>query len=834
MESETSIEHIQSIIENFSINEYYPPLHSEVPFITKSTNLYVNLYKIQITKSLMLYEYAIKFDVDFPEISTRVKRKVILKINKEISEEYGIFIYTGNSLFCSNKIEKIERKEVIINSFKYTFSIQPTKEVIELTNDIKRMNELYKERKEVKTILEVIIKDILSHNPSLKFIKNLYGKKNEEKTVNATQDYNTIKVMPGFITKVMFLEDGIFLNVDIKNKIVSSYDCLYLINTFINNKGKPTKEEMKSINSFFSGRTVETIHTGQRFKIELVNFERRAKNYEVQYDNKTIPITKFYKSIFDIELNPDSPLLLIQTKRKKDNQSVGRYFPPELCLLVGLTEDMLRDTYLLKNMTKEVKLSPDDKVSSIKDIMKLINEKKNIVLKKKNDNGELYEEKLKSSYEKKNEYGIDLIDVTNESIFTGGVLQDPIIYGENYTIIKSLMKPFQLYQSKEINFFCIYHKLNERDKNTMDKLFLSAGKSYNICFGLMHYAKTNSENPKEWMDVINKKIHSHKYNVIIVLMDEYLKGLGLYDAIKLASMETQGYITQFILTKSLYKNALSVMSNILIQINTKIGGLSYSIDFSKVTNNKRYMIIGVDSSHYYENGERFLKLAICSTMNESFTQYYSQKEIHQEQYGEKITLSLSKYIFYSLSEYFKINKSLPEGVIIYRQGVSKEQKQYLSNEIEEINNLMTGKSDLLKNANVPYYYILVNKKTSLKFFKHSMNDRNNFKSKKTYSVYDNPEPGLLVYQKIVDPTIFEFYIQPQKVTSGTATPTNFHVAYGNMKNPEMIPILTYYLCFLYSNWRGPVRVPAPLKYAEKLAKVPQKLNEAVKNKLVYI
>ena len=144
---------------------------------------------------------------------------------------------------------------------------------------------------------------------------------------------------------------------------------------------------------------------------------------------------------------------------------------------------------------------------------------------------------------------------------------------------------------------------------------------------------------------------------------------------------------------------------------------------------------------------------------------------------------------------------------------------------------MMGKSDLLKNANVPYYYVLVNKKTTLKFFEHSMNEKNKYKK---FSVYDNPEPGLLVYEKIVDPTIFEFYIQPQKVTSGTATPTNFHVAYGNMKNPEMIPILTYYLCFLYSNWRGPVRVPAPLKYAEKLAKVPQKLNEKIKNKLVYI
>ena len=128
---------------------------------------------------------------------------------------------------------------------------------------------------------------------------------------------------------------------------------------------------------------------------------------------------------------------------------------------------------------------------------------------------------------------------------------------------------------------------------------------------------------------------------------------------------------------------------------------------------------------------------------------------------------------------------------------------------------------------IPYYYILVNKKTSMKFFDMG-------KTRGLNCVYENPDSGLLITDKVVDSASFELYIQPQKVTQGTATPTAFHVAYGNMSCPELIPKLTFDLCFLYSNWRGPVRLPAPLKYAEKLAKVKTNMNDRLKNTLAYI
>jgi len=105
--------------------------------------------------------------------------------------------------------------------------------------------------------------------------------------------------------------------------------------------------------------------------------------------------------------------------------------------------------------------------------------------------------------------------------------------------------------------------------------------------------------------------------------------------------------------------------------------------------------------------------------------------------------------------------------------------------------------------------------------------------------YSNPASGFVICDQVTDSDIFEFYMQPQVVTQGTATPTNYHVAYGNLKLDRPILDLTYGLCFGYANWQGPVRVPAPLKLAEKLSKLVTKviktqLANQVQDKLCYL
>ena len=101
-------------------------------------------------------------------------------------------------------------------------------------------------------------------------------------------------------------------------------------------------------------------------------------------------------------------------------------------------------------------------------------------------------------------------------------------------------------------------------------------------------------------------------------------------------------------------------------------------------------------------------------------------------------------------------------------------------------------------------------KASVKLFELNMNRTDRERGK-----YKNPETGLVVLNKITDLNKFEFYLQPQKVTQGSATPTQFRVFYGNMNFPEILIKLTYWTTFIYPNWKSAVRIPHVLKIAEK-------------------
>ena len=192
---------------------------------------------------------------------------------------------------------------------------------------------------------------------------------------------------------------------------------------------------------------------------------------------------------------------------------------------------------------------------------------------------------------------------------------------------------------------------------------------------------------------------------------------------------------------------------------------------------------------------------MVSTINTSFSNFYNKETIIKEEKKEQLQFCVSGFIEEAIAQYNKINGKLPGGIIIYRQGVSLQQKDFLENEVNNI-------KKVCEKNKILYYYILVNTKTTYKFFEKNKNQ------------FSNPGEGLLVLDGVTNRNFFEFYIQPQ--LGGSATPSCFHVAYGNLDFPEMDPKLTFDLCHLYRNWQGIIRVPHVIKCAEKLSKMTAK------------
>ena len=92
-----------------------------------------------------------------------------------------------------------------------------------------------------------------------------------------------------------------------------------------------------------------------------------------------------------------------------------------------------------------------------------------------------------------------------------------------------------------------------------------------------------------------------------------------------------------------------------------------------------------------------------------------------------------------------------------------------------------------------------------------------FETKQNNS-YSNPNSGLVVDEKVTQSSKFEFFLQPQFVNQGTATPSHYQVMYYDKSNNdednlkiEILEKLSFYLTFYYWTWAGAIRVPSFLK-----------------------
>lgn len=533
----------------------------------------------------------------------------------------------------------------------------------------------------------------------------------------------------------------------------------------------------------------------------------------------------YYLKIYNIKLDDTQPLLRLKAAGNK-NTDVGLFYPSELCYIRGITEEMNDDKILMKNISEHTKLKPDQKVSEIESILEAFNSTKQKITKNK--------VKLPSAKERYEEYGLKLAKATDRC-YKGMQMIPPKILIKDKKVLPegNLNRPFMVYDPKPIKFICLYHPLYEQTKEDFSYQIMKCGGSYGLTVENAKYISVDSEDVGDWISAINAH-YTKDFNQVVCILDKYLEGqCHFYEPLKKHSLEVSGYPMQVVLQNTVNKNSLAVASNILLQINSKIGGSLFKVECSKEIQQKNLMIFGIDIS--LTKKTNVLNIAMTATINPDFTKYTNKKESIQcndKNFNNTLCLNVSKFVSEATDEFYKLNKYMPKGIIIYRQGVSKEQVDTLTAEVRAIEDLLTGKTynklnkEIFKTNPVEYAYILVNKKVNLKFFEKE----NNFGQGK----YFNPDSGLLILNDLVEKDNFEFYIQPQLVNSGCATPTSFQVAYGNLNLANDIPKITYDLCYMYSNWKGPVRVPAPLKYAEKLAKTLPGLCEKSKNKLFYL
>ena len=768
----------------------------------KPVGVYANLFEMKFTKEIKMYQYPYEVIPEISKDNMKIRKELFIEPQRQLKAKYGLYLIDSDSMYS---LEKVDDINVVKTSLRLKNEVNKYEIKINKYLNPTVINEKDAMKSEIqKHFIELIVKDILLANPNIERFKDTYIMLDRVETLNIDK-FSSVNFYPGFRTSFVETDKGMFLNVVLTHKFIRNKTLLDYMKNFGDLKKKSIQED---INTELKGRSFKVDYAKRNYIIDEIDFDLNPVNKKLNYEDKTINHIEYYKKAYNIDIkNKDQPLIIV---RKKDSKSI--YFVPELCYLVGIDESDTTNKKFMKKVSECTKMDPTQKVLETNEFIQLLQDKTE-------------DKKTHMSSKKKSDhYGIKITPL--KDLFPAYYMKQPQLLDGTGQVFDKYNKEIKLDKNiiNKVKWVLFYEDNYDENEKYLLKDFKDASGKYGI----------KLENPlkvkipygaevDEWIREANKYFGEEKreYDFALFLLGE---NIYIYPQLKMHSLCHNGYISQVVKVDTLYNDKIkNICSNILIQINAKLGGSLYKIQIDKALAGKKLMVIGVDSSKHKDKNNYGTGIAMVATINDSLSNFYSESKIVKiNDMKDQFHLCISNFIENALKVYEKNNNGKkPDWIIIYRQGVSKEQKEKLKPEIREID-------ETCSNQNIPYYYIFVNTKSTFKFFEKDKNGK-----------YSNPQSGLLVLDGVINHNNFEFYIQPQYVNQGSATPTCFHVAYGNLNFPELIPKFTYDLCHLYSNWQGSVRIPHVMKCAEKLSKMTAKyklneLNEKIKIGQAYL
>ena len=831
----------------------YPPMptrnFSQRHLLKNGNKLLIttNLYELKLIDQIHKFTL---FSLEIlPEIANDnfiLKKQIYFNIETNLPKSFKKLIWAGNNLYAfitqdtKENYNNIEINEEI-NGVTYNIKLKKVEEI-----SFQKINDFNGPNQKIKTIIENLFRNILLRNPNvLKFHDRTIFEIDRKNIINI-DNQNKDHIYKGYITAAVITENGLYMQINNRSKFISGKTALEKINEIKNKCGKNVSileinDKIKDY--FYSHRTVLTTYGSLRvYKIKEVDFDQTPKNTDVTFKdnegkNKTIRIINYYKNQYDINIKDiNQPLFVVENNNSKKNKKLPSsdknketnndyiiYLLPELVYITGIEDDDNPNNRRNKgrNIISKTKMDPSKKMEAINNINNLINSDNHKKIKRRN--GQVIE--MKSAKELIKEWGINIGDNLS---FLGRIIPQPQLHFKNNCIFpkNGIFRADKPYESEVItndNIFYVYD-INERNCNHRD-LFTEImlkfrTKEFNFAsdFHPNKVCGYGLENTNNWESIdysLRKiKLKDQKALGIIFCSRKLEKFYG-----KLKYFFTQQYHipTQFLITDNIKdsRRGNSVQFNIVDQINIKMGGTNYYIDFKSegiIKNGEVFLIIGLDS----KTSNKKITYSMTSTNNSKLSSFVTQEETCDNRSSVK-NETLKKMFETAIDQINRRSPHCPDYIIIYRQGGNEIHNKILTvSELENFTEILNIYRERFKNKNnfnfrnTKLYYICCNLKSDLKFFETQEHD--------ITKAYFNPKSGLIVDDNVTHKNKYEFYLQPQFVNQGTATPCHYQVMYydkdqkeENNLTIENLEKLSFYLSFYYWTWAGAIRTPSLLK-----------------------
>jgi aubergine-like protein len=294
-----------------------------------------------------------------------------------------------------------------------------------------------------------------------------------------------------------------------------------------------------------------------------------------------------------------------------------------------------------------------------------------------------------------------------------------------------------------------------------------------------------------------------------------------YDEIKRYLLQNIPVPSQIVLSLTMNgKNLQSIVFKIFVQICAKIGGIPWAIKDLPFASHGPTMVFAFNN--YTRPGHANGVYTMMASMNPSCTVYLPK--IAEGRNDHSMVNFVMQQTEAGLREFMVKNSlsggvpTLPRFIIAYREGVSKGQQRKTI--LEEIEAMKAAMAVVYKDKSVQVrlMYVVCSKTSNVKLFWDPSNSRNP-------SGLQNPPPGTYVAEPVAtEPT--EFFLNSQRPSKGLLAPIGYNIILNEVTEIDRVPAqmvkeavakLTNKLCYLYYNTSNPIKLPAPVHLAIRLA-----------------
>ena len=784
-----------------------PKRNPEMEKNEKKCRVICNLRQITLdSQQHRITQYAIHFEPEIPEDNFPKKKKIIRLLKTELHKHFQKFIQGGDTLFvCGENLQEKISLETNMDGSLYKATFIKTQNFI----DCRNINTKSRDHIKIKNLIETLLKNILySNNHIVKFDdRSFYDWKDVE---NFGQDKKG-SIWHGYSTAICITENGLFLRINDKNKMITGKTAYEKITQFSQKYGGNILDEncLRDIKDYFIGKTVVSNYGNFRaYRIGDVLFDKTVNNTNINYvdvDGKTTTITlkNYYANQYGLKIKHDNQPLFIDEDSTKAEENRKRYLLPEYLNLTGIDEVEERDK---AEIIAKSKFPPSVKMKKIeKGMTYLTNTEKRKLTRNKNTI------ELPSPNEIREEWGINFGDRFVEVDARTLALPDIEFGGirpEKPQINHGRFR--QKRDAEPINFdstnctLITFNNIVGLAKGDCEQ-FCKACNAFGITFKFPELIKLNHTRKEDLLGELKNIQLKEGKKIVIVVLDKATK--NLYPLIKDYLYTERGITSQFMLHDENPKGGrkkqnMSYYSGVLNQMVVKASGELFRIHFCDGIDSGPSMIIGLDSSRTKDGNKYVLSASYNRKFNRFYTDFANAKNSPEDH-------TLCNLFGNALNYFRNINRNnLPKTLIVYRTGGNDKQvEKIMRNELQKLLDFLSGdenNSPYEKGYKPKLSFFTVNKKTDLKFFQKNTNG------------YSNISMGTVIDQEVISPEAFEFYLQCPDVDRGCASPVHFLCIYNDNEKLTINDFedISFKQSFYYWNWPGPVRIPAALKYAE--------------------